>query len=99
MGNPHFTSRPPVILKSGLSPCQCCVGEDLKGIIRRLGMCVNCAAKRMRQLEEAIAAALLLSDTGSEVHKEAFDPNGVGERQTGWRVAEKMRETLMEAVK
>lgn len=40
----------------------------------------------------ALQQICLLADTGSDWHKQTFDPEGVGVMPSGWRVAEKMRE-------
>lgn len=39
-----------------------------------------------------------LGDTGSEVHKSNFDPDGVGETPAGWRVVEAMRRVALDAL-
>lgn len=49
----------------------------------------------VRQLKRNIAQACQLSDTGSLLHKATFDLYGIEEIPTGWRVVEKMRETLL----
>lgn len=41
-------------LVSGLSPCPC-GGQDLKGVIRRFGMCIECVAKELARQTKAAA--------------------------------------------
>ena len=55
-------------------------------------------AAEIERLKQAIREAIEISDTGSERHRAAFDPHGAGEVPAGWRVAEKMRETLVDAM-
>lgn len=47
---------------------------------------------------EALHNIAALGDTGSDLHRLNFDPDGIGEIPTGWRVAEKMREIALEAI-
>ena len=40
-----------------------------------------------------------LADTGSELHKQRFQPNGEGDGiANGWRVAEAMRQIAVDAI-
>jgi len=102
MGNPRFCSKPPVArqLVSGLAPCPC-GGSDLVGIVKHLGRCLACAKKDLDVLDglvKSIREAIELADTKSAKHRAVFDPDGVGEIPAGWRVAEKMREVLVDSV-
>lgn len=49
MGCVNFNLKPPVILESGLSSCKC-GKQDLKGIVRKLGRCLDCAARDLTTL-------------------------------------------------
>lgn len=51
-----------------------------------------------KQCVRALQAIAMLADTGSQLHKETFDPEGIGGIPTGWRVAEKMREIANDVV-
>jgi hypothetical protein len=51
----------------------------------------------LNQLTGAIAQAAALADTGSHAHKTRFVDGGNGEPVAGWRVAEAMRERLLDA--
>ena len=50
----------------------------------------------IERLRQAVREAIELSDTGSDRHRAAFDPHGAGEIPAGWRVVEKIRETLID---
>jgi len=54
--------------------------------------------EEIERLEQAIREAIELSNTGSERHKTEFDPYGQGRVPVGWRVVEKMREVLVDAM-
>ena len=48
---------------------------------------------------EALQKIAMLADTGSDLHKERFNPNGEGDGiANGWRVAEAMRELANDAI-
>ena len=47
--------------------------------------------RMVMKLERIIA----LTDTGSDDFRDAFDPKRVGEIPSGWRVVEKIRETIL----
>ena len=52
-----------------------------------------------RQCVAALQQIAQLADTGSELHKQRFQPNGKDDRvANGWRVAEAMRETANDVV-
>jgi hypothetical protein len=53
----------------------------------------------LNQLTGAIAQAAALADTGSHAHKSRFVDDGNGEPVAGWRVAEAMRDRLLDATK
>ena len=46
-------------------------------------------------LTTRLTRIISLTDTGSDVFKREFDPERVGEIPSGWRVVEKIRETIL----
>lgn len=61
--------QPAKNLVSGLSPCPC-GGQDLKGVVSRFGMCLECVAKELERQTKAAAyyrAAVLQRDDRSQI--------------------------------
>jgi hypothetical protein len=46
----------------------------------------------------ALQQVAMMGDTGSDLHKSQFDPDGVGETPSGWRVADAMRAIANDAI-
>lgn len=51
------------------------------------------------RLTSAMRATCELADTGTDRHRATFGPRQIGYVLGGWRVAEKMREVLLDAMK
>jgi hypothetical protein len=88
-----------------LGRCLACAEHDLKAADQWQQAYISNEEERSHlrnavipKLEQAIRDAIELADTGSEKHRAVFDPYGVGEIPAGWRVVEKMREVLADAV-
>ena len=52
-------------------------------------------ADEIERLTTKLTRIIALTDTGSNEYRDAFDPERVGERPSGWRVVEKIRETIL----
>ena len=53
------------------------------------------AMAEIERLTAKLTQITVLTDTGSNEYRDAFDPERVGERPSGWRVVEKIRETIL----